>query len=196
MQSYHRDAMKRVRQCDRLFLDALSVRARYVRMSEYVDSVDFRVLKQEVVRLSFENDDFARHMRFWRRHNQTLHLVVATSPEAIKHARDALYSEMRAYETDALLIGALRNGSYTKEKQARFTIRLRGKVRKQLAALRKRNAMVQREALFINHARAELYTLLHSVWHRLVSHRTNLTCGPNVLSDAVTLTFKSDLHSQ
>lgn len=160
-----------------------------------MQSVDYRIIRQEVKRLRFENDDFARHVNFWKRHNETLALVTRTSPDALRDARNALYKEMQNYETDSLIIKSLRTGSYTKEKQARFTIRLRKKVKTQLEQLRTQNERVQREAQFIQEAQKELYHLLLNVWQDIRKRRIDVSCGRDVLSEAVTSAFKSEISS-
>ncbi|PXF43999.1 hypothetical protein BWQ96_06232 [Gracilariopsis chorda] len=195
LQQYYTRSMQQIRQCDKLFIRALTQRAHHFDLSEYMQSVDYRIIRQEVKRLRFENDDFARHLNFWKRHNQTLTLVTRTSPDALRDARDALYKEMKNYETDALIIKSLRTGSYTKEKQARFTIRLRKKISKQLERLRTQNERVLREAQFIQEARTELYHLLLSIWQDIRKRRLAISCGRDVLSETVTSAFKSEISS-
>lgn len=190
MRHYHRHALAKIRQSDTLFLKALSVRSRYNNLLNYTQSLAYRIIKQEVIRLRFEKDDFERHLKFWKRQNETLHLVMQTSPTAVKAARNSLYAEMRIFETDALLIKALRDGSYNKEEQLRFTIRLKERVRKELDTLRNQNALVEGEATFIHDAKLELYKLLLHIWNRISKQRASVNCGANVLTDAVTDAFK------
>lgn len=192
MEEYSSRASALTRRCELLFENALRARAHYFDVVDYMGSVDYRIVKQEVTRLRFENEDLRRHLDFWQKQNGTLFLAAQTSPRGLEDARDALYRELKSYENDAVLMRLLKDTTLTKEERAQLIIKLKETLRSELQLLQDQRAHADKEAMFIETARREIFNLLRSVWKNIMADKLSVKCGTSALTDVVTDTFKSE----
>lgn len=189
---YYEQALAKIQQVKSLFRSALSARARHIKLKDFLDSLEYRKISQEVTRFKFENEDLRRHLSFWEKQYKTLALAVRTSPEGLKDARDALFSEMLSYEADASLISTLRDESLTKEERAELVIRLRENVQSEIYLTRTQYAHLLREEQFIKSARTEIFFLLRDILIKIRSGLLPVRCGGDMLSDVVGDAISSD----
>lgn len=165
--------------------DALKVRAYNAKLKKYLDSFKHKRAMYEVKRLRSESEELYGQKRFWDAQNQTLAHAVRLSAGAIKDARGDLHEKMLECEADAQLLKVMRSSTLAKEQQVQLVGALKAELRRRLDLAYTVNAHAKREAVFIEKARNEIYTLLQNVLTKLRQGRLQVECGGSALSSSV-----------
>lgn len=163
----------------------LKARSYNSELKKYLESFELRMVLQEVKRFQSENEELHEHLKFWETQNLTLFNAVRLSPRAVQDARDDLHARMLDYEADARLLEVIRNSSFTKEDQVKLVADLKIELRHQLDHTRTVNAHAKTEAIFIEKAGEEIYSLLASIMNKMQQGQVSVGCGETALSKSV-----------
>lgn len=185
-QTYYRELMKALAEIHKSFTTALNIRATYVNKTQYMSSVQYRQILQQVDKLQQENNQLFSDLRFWYTKNKSLSEAVSTSTLGLKAARDVMHAEYVAFAGDAMLAEALRKANLNKEQRAEVLIQLRERASWQLKNARTLIAKVRAERRFIRKAQDEIFNMLTDIFQRIQTKEVQVPCGTLALSDMVT----------
>lgn len=175
--AYHQKLQKALRVIESERVRALKTRQYNHELKEYLNSLEFRKMQQDVRRLKLENKERRRQYAFWQDQNRTLAMSVRTSPLELKNAFGRLQDVKARYEADVELVAVLRASSLSKEAQMSLVTQLKENVQRELAVVQTTHAHARTELAFLRKAKKELHNLLTTAMKEVRANRVNVECG-------------------